>query len=486
MPETPNQVSSGQRRANWVALRAFHQLPKAVGETADGEAIYEVRSVPLLLDGPAGNFVRLTECSRCGNQLAGAPVLTAADLDRPLRPMICTDCIRSAGVSTVWEPEGAAAAARPAPTTLAAAHPEPATEAPVEAQQPDRLRVMEGHLRAVTDRVNELGRVARAHQADLKERTRREEAAAAALAGELAALRASSEEIRGELGRLAEAQASVDRLAEAPAGVEGSPEEGEAGAGLAQLRHEVAQLARLVEAQRGEVIGFIAAVGETQLATTRLAAAQEARAGTLAGFDPSKLEELIATRLAEAEGRLAEAAAGARAGVDLTTVDGLVATRLAEAEGRLAEAAAGAPAGVDLTTVEKLIATSVADAEGRLADRITGHWRDLETTIDGTVTASTAGVVRAIEELAGGQAALEERVDTLSDRLNEASRRVEALLDRLAAVEWATHPVPAQPAEAAAKDGPAGSFLDSLDRQLDAAARRLAARSQAGAGRGEP
>ncbi|HUR23439.1 MAG TPA: hypothetical protein VMZ73_06165, partial [Acidimicrobiales bacterium] len=159
MPESPNQASSGQRRANWVALRTLRQLPKAVGETAGGEPIYEVRSVHLLLDSSAGNFVRLAECSRCGRQLAGAPVLTAADLDRPLRPMICSDCIRSAGVATFWGTEGGEPAGeRPAPGTLVASHPDPAAPSPAEAKQPDRLQIMEGHLRAVTDRVNELGR----------------------------------------------------------------------------------------------------------------------------------------------------------------------------------------------------------------------------------------------------------------------------------------------------------------------------------------
>ena len=265
-----------------MALRTVRQLPKAVGETAGGEPVYEIRSVKLLLESTATNFVRLTECSRCGRELAGAPVLTAADLDRPLRPMICSDCIRSAGVSTVWESEGGEPGGeRTAPGTLAASPADP-TPAPAEVK-PDRFQVMESHLRAVTDRVNELGRVARAHQADSKERAEREEATAAALRDELAALRASTEDTRAELHRLAEAQAELERRrAESP------PAGGEqAGAGLGQLREELAQLARLVEAQRGEVVGFVTAVGETQAATTNLAVAQEALAERVAQFDLS-------------------------------------------------------------------------------------------------------------------------------------------------------------------------------------------------------
>lgn len=448
MPDSLNQASSGQRRANWVALRTLRQLPKAVGETAGGEPVYEVRAVRLLLDGKAGNFVRLAECSRCGRQLPGAPVLTGADLDRPLRPMTCSDCIRSAGGSTVGEPEaGELAGERPAPAAPAVPGPEPNhTERPAAAAagaaKPERLEVLEGHLRAVTDRVNELGRVARAHQAEIKERAQRDEATAGAWRDELAALRAAADETRAELSRLAEAQAQAgaERGAEAPAA--------EGGAALAQLHEEVAQLARLVEAQRGEVVGFVADVGDTQAATASLAAAQDALAEAVARFDLSKVEELIATRLADVEGR--------------------------------------PPSEVDLSKVEGLITARTAEVEGRLTHHIASQWGDLETAIEGSVTAYVAGFVRANEELAGGQAVLEERVDVLADQMRHASVRMEAVLERLAALDVTAPLVPGPPAQLGATEVPTGNFLDSLDRQLEAAARRLAARAQAGAGPGEP
>lgn len=433
MPESPNQDSSRQRRANWVGLRTMRQLPKAVGETAGGEPIYEVRSVRLLLDGTAANFVRLTECSRCGKELPGAPVLTTADLDRPLRPMICTACIRSAGVSTVWESEGTEPAGeRPTPAPAPAGTPPDLQPARSDGKQPARLDAMEGHLRAVTERVNELGRVARAHQAGIKERTQREEANASALRHELAALRASTEDTRAELQSLAAAQA-----------------------GTAQLRDEVAQLARLVEAQRGEVVEFVAAVSETQMATSKLNVAQEALAEAIAQFDPSKVE-------------------------------GMITARLADAESRLAEAVARPPAEVDLSKVEELITTRMAEVEGRLAHLVAGQWGDLETAIEGSVKAYMAGFVRAHEELAGGQAVLEERIEALAGQAAQASRRFETLLDRLATLEAVVLQAPVPPGDAAAdlKHVPVGSFLDSLDRQLEAAARRLAARSHAS--RGEP
>ena len=468
-----------------MALRTLRQLPKPVGETAGGEPVYEVRSVRLLLDATTAHFVRMAECSRCGRDMAGAPVLTPADLDRPLRPMICTDCIRRAGVSTVWESEnGEPAEERPAPAALAPSPPEPAPAPPAEpaeGKRPERLDAMEHHLRAVTDRVNELGRVARAHQAELKERSQREEATAAALREELAALRASTDDTRTELQGLAGAraelrglagaqaelrdlagvQAELQRLAAAQAELERRlaerPPAGEAGAG-ARLHEEVAQLARLVEAQREEVVGFVAAVGENQVMTGTLAEAQEALAQTLAGIDLSKIDELIATRVAEAEARLAEAASPA-------------------------------PAEVDLTKVEELIATRLAEAEGRLAQRLARQWRDLETAIESVVDASMAGVVRANEALTGGQAGLEEQINALTGQVREASARMETVLGRLDALEAAYLPTPAPLAAAttdpSASDAPPRGFLDSLDRQLEAAARRLAARSQTAAGRGE-
>lgn len=436
MPESPNQDSSRQRRANWVGLRTLRQRPKAVGETAGGEPIYEVRSVRLLLDGMAPNFVRLAECTRCGRELAGAPVLTVADLDRPLRPMICTDCIRSAGVSTVWESEGGEPEVRSAPATLAASEPAPApAPAPAEVKRPERLDAMEGHLRAVTDRVNELGRVARAHQADAKERALREEATAGALRDELAALRAATDDTRAELQRLAGAQAELARrLAERPSA-------DSAGAGAGQLHDEVAQLARLVEAQRAEVVGFVAAVGETQAMTGELAAAQEAQAQALAGIDLTKFEELVATRLAE----------------------------------------------VDVAKIEELIGTRLAEAEGRLRHLIAGQWGDLDTAIEASVEAYMAGVLRAHEQLAGGQAGMEERVDALDAQIMQVSTRLETLLGRLDALEGAFLHAPGPRADLAPDplhEAPARGFLDSLDRQLEAAARRLAARSQGGTGRG--
>ena len=309
MPDLQNQAASRQRRANWVALRTLRQLPKPAGETLAGDPIYEIRSVRLVLQGVGSNFLRLTNCSRCGRELAGAPVLTPADLDRPVQPMICTHCIRSAGVSTTWESEAGGAAMPPAerePELAAAAPGGPPAEG-----RPARLDVLERHLRAVTDRVNELGRVARSQQADADDRGRRAEATASELRDELLALRASSEGTRAELQRLAGAHAELERRADLPPAAE-------AGAGAGPLREELARLTQLVEDQRAEVARLVTALGETQRGHAELAVACQILEGRLAEataepgadhVDKAMVEDLVSTRLAETEARLAEAPA---------------------------------------------------------------------------------------------------------------------------------------------------------------------------------
>ena len=169
-------------------------------------------------------------------------------------------------------------------------------------------------------------------------------------------------------------------------------------------------------------------------------------------------------------------------------MESLITTRLAEAEGRLAEALARPPAEVDVAKVEELIATRLAEAEGRLAHLVASQWGDLETAIQTSVRAYMEGFVRATEELAGGQAVLAERIEALAGQMTQASTHLETVLDRLDALDAVVYQVPGPLVDTAPDGGPqpAATVLDSLDRQLEAAARRLAARSQAGAGRSQP
>jgi hypothetical protein len=429
MPESPNQATSRQRRANWVGLRTLRQVPKVVGEMADGETVYEVKSVRLVLDGSGGHFVRVTSCSRCGRELPGTPVLTPLDLERPLRPMICSECIRQAGVSTVWDSEGAepgglGPSADPAPAPA----PAPAAGDPVVVdKQVERLDLMERHLRAMTDRVNELGRVARAQQVEGKARAEQDDAAATALRSELASVRAALEEV----GRRQEERAEALRAAVDETRAWAQDTRSEIEAAIAEMRApgpdagaegDVTGLAQRLEAQSAELARIAAAVVESRTVV---------EASTGATRELARAHDALDRRLSEAAARF----------------------------GALQ---------VDATSVDAALTTRVAEAEERLSQRIAGQWGDLETAIESSVTASVAGIVRAQEELAGGQAVLKARLGALAGQLAQVSNRMDSLVQRLAS------PPPAEPEPALA---PGGDFLDALDRQLDAAARRLAARS---------
>lgn len=96
MPDSSGAGPKRHNRANWVALRTLRQLPKIVGETGTGEPIFEVRSVRLLLHGDANHFSRMAACAKCGREVPGAPVLTAADLEHSPNPVICRTCVKNA------------------------------------------------------------------------------------------------------------------------------------------------------------------------------------------------------------------------------------------------------------------------------------------------------------------------------------------------------------------------------------------------------
>lgn len=428
MPEPSNQTSP-QRRANWVGLRTLRQRPKPVGVTADGEAVYEIRSARLVLRGLSPHFDRLAPCARCGKELPAAPVLTVADLDRPLRPVICTDCVKGTGVSTVWEPP---AASRPAEVggevaevaeVEVVAVVEVAAPAAAEGERRDgRLDVFERHLRAVTERVNELGKTLRALGQEGDERRRGDEAARSALAGvgdqistqraELADVRSAITELRSELHRLSDASRDLvrahqeldQRLADAPAATE----------------VPAADLGPLVAAH-----------------------------------------EALERRVAEVEARPPEV-----------------------------------PPSVDLSDIERLLTSRLAEVEARVTDQMAGQWARLERAIEASVRVSSEGFGRAQEELATGQAGAVQRLDALAAQVAHVGGRMDAMAswvattnDRLDSLEERAERAllagaprleipPWQAPEESS--GESRSLLETLDRQLQDAASRLAARSHGG------
>ena len=437
MPEPSNQASL-QRRANWVGVRTLRQRPKPAGTTAEGEQVYEIRSVRLVLKGLSPHFNRLAPCARCGKEMAGAPVLSVADLERPLRPMICTDCVRDTGVSTVWDASPVRPLAGNAAEPASPADPDPIAPAPAPApaQAPEvaprddaRLATLERHLRSVTTRVNELGQTLRAERAASDGRRRAEE------------------EVR---------------------------------AALARLREQVAAIAGVgdrVDAQRAEVAAVVSAVTEIR---SELHWLSDANRDLVRG-------------LQALEQRLAEAPPPTPA-VEPEELAALVASqdelrrRVAEMEDR------PSPAGVEASDVERLVATRLAESEGRLSDQIGGQRRDLEKAVEESVTVYGAGLARAQEDLAAGQADVVQRLDGLAAQLAHAASRLEAVAswaassnERLDTLErrmerallTGAPRLPAAPVEASSEPAAAAeSLLDVLERQLQAAANRLAVRSE--------
>ena len=423
-----------------MGLRTLRQRPKLVGATTDGEPVYEIRSVRVVLQGLSPHFNRLTPCARCGKDIPGAPVLTVADLERTLRPMICSDCVRGTGVSSVWdtatarppaEPEKAdeeeeAPAAEPAEVPAAV----PA-EAPAAAARDDgRLESFERHLRTVTERVNALGQTLWAQRAEADERRSEEEAARSAIARigeEVAAVAGVGDRVDGQRAELAAVLSAV-----------------------AELRSE---LQRLSDGNR-------ALVRSHQDLERRVAEPPPPVAPPPPGVRPEEVAALVAAH-EQLERRVA--AAESRS-VDASQVDGLLSSRLGE-------------------------------VERRLTDQVASQWGDLETAIEGSVRVYTAGFVRAQEEVAGVQEGILQRLEALATQLAQVTSRMDSMAswvastnERLEALEeraervllatWPRPDAPGWPAPGESSELPTGSLLDTLERQLQDAASRLAARSE--------
>ena len=162
--------------------------------------------------------------------------------------------------------------------------------------------------------------------------------------------------------------------------------------------------------------------------------------------------------------------------------------RVAEMEDR------PSPAGVEASDVERVVATRLAESEGRLSDQIGGQRRDLERAVEESVTVYGAGLARAQEDLAAGQADVVQRLDGLAAQLAQAASRLEAVAswaassnERLDTLErrmerallTGAPRLPAAPVDASSEPAAAAeSLLDVLERQLQAAANRLAVRSE--------
>lgn len=426
MPDPSNQASL-QRRANWVGFRTLRQRPKLVGATPGGEPVYEIRSVRLVLRGLSPHFDRLAPCSRCGKEVPAAPVLNVADLERALRPVICTACVRDTGVSTVWDSTGARPRAIGAPVAEASG-PKPAEPAPASetgAEKDATLESLTRHLRAVTVKVNELGKHLGAERAASEQRRQREEEVRAALAG----------------------------------------------------------LGDQVDAQRAEVAAVLSAVTDVRSQLERLAESNR----TLAQAN-RQLEAEAAVRPSGPPGELATVVDAQQ---ELSRAHGELAQRLLAAEARWT---------ADPSEIRREVAGVVEEVEGRLANQIARQWGDLETAIESSVKIHASAIGRSHREMADVQAEVVERLDALAAHVAQVGTRMDALAAwaastniRLDALEeraerafLASPPAPdtghwdaaADAADESPTAASSGGLLDTLERQLQAASSRLAARAE--------
>ncbi len=294
MPEPSDQAAQRQRHANWIGLRTLRQRPKLVGALPDGEPVYEVRSVRLVLRGQAPNFSRLVACERCGRGQAGAPVLTLADLDAPLRPVICADCVRNAGVFSVWELEtvkpAAELAARPPAEVPPPADPVPGPPAGGSALPAP----MEPRLDALAIQVDALSRQAEAHHAGQEERRREADGALSALTG---AMSRALGEVRSEIAATS-----------AQHGARAAAIETDVGQALAALRG-------LVEAQRADVAAIGSEIVRTRAEVQRVVAGAQdlAQAQVRFGEGIAALAQVEAALEERLQGMAAEVARAAAA-----------------------------------------------------------------------------------------------------------------------------------------------------------------------------
>lgn len=414
MPE-PVDESSVTRHATWVGLRTLRQRPKIVDHRSSGEPIFEVRSVRLVLRGNVDHFNRLAECSKCGREVPGAPVLAPPDLDRPTNSVICKDCVRAAAVSAPWQPAGPRVTAPTAdPTPEAPTTPEPAAVAAPGVDDP-RLAAVEGQVELALTRLAELASVQAAESFD---RRRGQEATEARLHEALAQ---GLLDVRAEIGASA---AGLQRLA----------------ALEAHVQQSFASAAELVAGQRNELAAMRAALVELRTQVDQLAESSRAVDGA---------HQELGRRLVDAEARLATQ----------PTIE-----QLSEAvDQRVAAAEVALMRSVDAQQTELHVAQAV--------DEMRQARDHLQQRLDSLVQQALESEMR-INALASSADAGAGYLHTLEQRIRQAEDRFDTLVQartRELAASSVDHG-----AAGSAADDPGGDLVDALERQLQRAEGRLA------------
>ncbi len=469
MPEAPSRTED-HKRATWVALRTLRQRPKVVDQAANGEPIYEVRSVRLILGDKADHFNRLAECSKCGCEVPGAPVLSQADLTRLSHSVICTDCVRTATVSSPGrDPMSGENAKPPQP---AEAMSEPTSEPVALAVDDGRIAALESQLGAVLTLLTDLADVQRT------ESVQRREADDALESRFRAALLQGLDDVRPAVASSTGVEpSSVDALE-------------------VRVRQSFAGVVELVQSQRSELGTLGAALAETRSELGQVVESNRALAARLdevasrlsAQPTPGGLVEAFRDEIAEVESRLAGTLDAQRAELHAALTEGLTQARL------------------EFASLEQELRGSVV----ALSELVEGQRDQLEPALSNPLSQEVAAVVGKVDELAEAHDSLRAKLGGLLEsafdtetRLNALSLSVEAGATRMDVFEPSTaesvnqptrlieserdmrevkrtsHALVPQDQMASGGAPVTGTLLDALDRQLQEAELRLARRVSA-------
>lgn len=371
--DSSTSASRRRNRASWVALRTLRQVPKIVGETRAGEAIYEIRSVQLVLRGDASHFSRIVACSKCANAVPGPPVLSPADLDQPLHAVICKDCVR-AGTSRSTPGPGVG-------PTRTVPGPPPSTVTDIRAA--GRPLQDDPRLVALERRVAELSTLL-----DVETRTTRAELATADAGAQQLTRR------QEELGRAIE----VGR---------------EAAAAVTEVTSDSEGMRRLQEEMQRALGGVMARVHQLQLSVEAAQAQLDAGAVGQPNEELTRIEDQVSERL----DRLAERAARLADSDDL---------RLTSLERQVRDSVEGSPKAIESLRRDTQRALHDGLSEVRMA--ITAQASESAVRLDALETAAAEGDSE-VDDLYDFHAALDTGMGQLRSELARVSAATSGLTD---------------------------------------------------------
>jgi chromosome segregation ATPase len=428
---------ASDRQATWVALRTLRQRPTLVGKTDDGAAVYEIRSVRLLLAPGATHFRRLVTCARCGRDVPGSPVLAPADLERPANSVFCERCVRSP--------------VPPRPEVAREREDPPARVPPPPPPPPQRATapaINAGDLQRLSEQVADL---------------------LLAQNGELANLSAAVAEVRTEMRELGESNRALERAQH-------------------ELEGGIVELAARVDAHPGAEL-------ETRLARelidvrASLAARIDATAQPLQAVLADGLNHLRA-EMASLQSRVDESAARSEveqiveANRRLARVQGELDERLREVAAR-PEPDPEAVGALDLLRAEVArLELRMDEASAAFTDRLETQRRELAEALQAEAREALTSVAEPLRDVTNAREDFERRLGDLQQRAEALSAAADARASREHALEQMVESTAQQLArliEVQAQAAPpapggrsvTGGIMDSLERQLRAAELRL-------------